>query len=227
MAWNEALEPLAGMPEEMKTVGNLPGVRSRPISRRRRVAGAVTPDHTALRVVAQPGRDRGAAPIRAQSYDLVGLQIDEHRPIGFAFPQGKISDPNLGRVRTSIRTSIRTSRKALPPQVSSRRGDRRGQMKQARPPACCFVGGRRAQPQQRLAKPLRHACSRQQEGWEAFGKDTTSTVGLAPEESSRREDDATGIAPTGNITNRPLLVALLRRRKRLARATSSIRWRIG
>ena len=72
-----------------------------------------------------------------------------------------------------------------------------------------FMSARRTQGQQRLAKPLGHARSRQQEEGESFGKNATSTVLLATEESSGPKLDTKGIATTGNVTKRPLITAVL------------------
>ena len=166
-----------------------------------RLARPVTTDHAQVRMGTKPGLRRRTAPILEQIHHLVGLQIDDHRSIGRAFAKGKIIPPNLGRFGKSWGP--------LPAQLPTRRRDRRGQMKKARQPLGRFMSARRTQGQQRLAKPLGHPRSRQQEEGESFGKNATSTVLLATEESSGPKLDTKGIATTGNVTKRPLITAVL------------------
>src|SRR5258708_7092466 len=101
MPLHEAFETLAGMHEEMKTVGNLPGLGSPSIGRLGIVACAVTTHQAELRVGTKPRLNGGAAPILKQVHDLVGLQvglqIDDHRPRGLARAKGTIVDPNRAR----------------------------------------------------------------------------------------------------------------------------------
>src|SRR5262249_27254328 len=107
MTLNEAFETLAGIHEEMKTVGNLPGLGSPPLGRLRIVASAVTTNPAQLRVGTKPGLDSGTTPILEQIHHPVGLQIDDHRPIGLALAKGTIVDPDLGRARKSRRLMLR------------------------------------------------------------------------------------------------------------------------
>jgi hypothetical protein len=203
MALDEAFETFACSHEQLKAVSNLLSLRCRSFRCLGVVAGAIATDHTPLRMAAKPRFDCGTSAILEQIHDLVGLQIDDYRPIGLAFTKRKIIQPNLGW--------FRKNRWLLPAQLPTQRRDRCGQMQTARQPLCRFMSGGHTYGQQRRAKPLSHARSRQQEEGKAFGKNAPPAVLPATEEASGPQLDAHCIVATGNITNRSVIATVLRR----------------
>jgi hypothetical protein len=101
MALNKAFEALTGIQKQMKSVCNLHRLGSSAVGGLSIFAGAVTAYHTEVWVGTKPGLHSGTAAIFEQVHHLVGLQIDDHRAIGLAFPKRKIIQPKLGRVRKS------------------------------------------------------------------------------------------------------------------------------
>jgi hypothetical protein len=87
------LQGLGEIPQEMPPIGNLcggGGSVSRPVS----IGGrAIARNHLDHRMGLQPLRQRVSGAIREQRHGLPTLQIDQHRPIGLAFPQGEIVCP--------------------------------------------------------------------------------------------------------------------------------------
>jgi hypothetical protein len=212
VALNEAFEALTSIHQQMKSIRDLLGLGSRPLRCLGILAGSVTTDHPQLRVAAKPRFDGGTAAILEQIDRLVGLQIDNDRAIGFALAKGKVIQPNLGRYR------MRWER--LPLQLPTKCRDRGRQMQSARQPVCHFMSRCYTQGEQRRTQPLRHARSWQQEGWESFGKDATSTGRLATEESAGSEQHTQQMTATGNIANHPLIAAMLSCRGSMAHRTA-------
>jgi hypothetical protein len=87
------LQGLGKIAQEMKAIGDLGGGGGslpRPIGVGSRT---VTHDHLDAGMLPAPLRQGVGGAIREQCYGLPALQVDQHRPIGLAFPQGEIVAP--------------------------------------------------------------------------------------------------------------------------------------
>src|SRR5947199_10795980 len=90
MLLEDLLQGLSEMAQEMKAIGVLCSSGG-PLTRSVCIGGrAVTRDHLDARMGLEPLRQGVGSAIREQRHGLPALQIDQHRPIGLAFPQGEI-----------------------------------------------------------------------------------------------------------------------------------------